>query len=99
MRAYFEFMSLRMGPRLTYRLELPDALGQQMTGNHTYVHWLMLVAGLRRRDYREVAGQIPRMLAVMLFSWLWVPLGNTGRSRVNALKPMAIPEDLRHWFS
>jgi hypothetical protein len=66
-----------------------------MTGRHTYVHWLMLVAGWRQRDYREVGGQIPRILASLLFSRLWVPRGNTGRARVSALKPMPVPEDLR----
>jgi len=80
-------------------LEQAHVLAQRMTGRHTYVHWLMLVAGLRRRDYREVLGQVPRMLASVLFSRLWVPLGNTGRARVGALKPMPVPEDLRHLVS
>jgi hypothetical protein len=55
----------------------------------------MLVAGWRQRDWREVVGQLPRMLASILFSRVWVPLGNTGRARVSALKPMPVPEDLR----
>ena len=76
-------------------LERAHVLAQRMTGRHIYVHWLMLVAGWRRRDYREVAGQIPRILASLLFSRLWVPRGNTGRARVSALKPMSVPEDLR----
>lgn len=77
-------------------LERAHVLSQRMTIRHTHVHWLMLVAGLRRRDCREVAGQVPRMLASVLFSRLWVPRGNTGRARVSALKPMPVPEDLRH---
>jgi hypothetical protein len=36
------------------------------------------------------------MLASLVFSRIWVPLGNTGRSRVPAMKPVPIPEDLRH---
>jgi Protein of unknown function (DUF3703) len=80
-------------------LERAHVLAQRMTGRHAYVHWLMLVAGLRSRDYREVAGQVPRMLASVLFSRLWVPRGNTGRARLGALKPMPVPEDLRHLFS
>jgi len=77
-------------------LERAHVLAQRMTGRHTYVHWLMLVAGLRRRDYREALGQVPRIVASVLFSRLWVPRGNTGRARVSALKPMPVPEDLRH---
>jgi Protein of unknown function (DUF3703) len=80
-------------------LERAHVLAQRMTVRHTYVHWLMLVAGVRRRDYREVLGQVPRMLASLLFSRLWVPRGNTGRARLSALKSMPVPEDLRHLFS
>ena len=62
-------------------------------------HGLMLVAGWHRSDWREVAGQVPRMLASLLFSRLWVPRGNTGRARVSAFRPMPVPDDLRHLFS
>jgi Protein of unknown function (DUF3703) len=80
-------------------LERAHVLAQRMTVRHTYIHWRMLVAGLRRRDYREVVGQIPRMLASVLFSKLWVPRGNSGRARVSAFKPMPVPADLRHLVS
>lgn len=80
-------------------LERAHALAQRSTARHCYVHGLMLVAGLRQRDYREVAGQIPRILASALFSRLWVPVGNTGRARISAFKPMPVPQDLRHFFS
>lgn len=77
-------------------LERAHVLAQRSTWKHSYVHWLMLVAGRRRRDYREVVGQIPRFLASVLFSRLWVPQGNTGRARISAFKSMPVPEDLRH---
>lgn len=77
-------------------LERAHVLAQRMTVRHTKVHWLMLVAGWRRCDWREVVGQVPRMLASILFSRVWVPRGNTGRARVSALKPMPVPNDLRH---
>jgi hypothetical protein len=76
--------------------ERAHVLAQRMTGRHTYIHWLMLVAGMRRRDFREVIGQVPRMVASVLFSRLWVPRGNSGRARVSAFAPMPVPEDLRH---
>ena len=75
-------------------LERAHILAQRMTGRHTHVHWMMLVAGLQRRDYREAAGQLPRIIASLLFSAVWVPLGNTGRARVSALKPMPVPQDI-----
>ncbi|MDO8456935.1 MAG: DUF3703 domain-containing protein [Burkholderiaceae bacterium] len=80
-------------------LERAHVLAQRSTARHCYVHWLMLVAGQRRNDYREVAGQIQRIVASALFSRLWVPMGNTGRARISAFKPMPVPEDLRQFFS
>ncbi len=77
-------------------LERAHVLAQRMTGRHTFVHWRMFVAGLRRRDLREVVGQVPRIAASVLFSRIWVPRGNSGRARVSAFKPMPVPADLRH---
>lgn len=80
-------------------LERAHVLAQRQTLRHTRVHWLMLRAGLSRGDCREVVGQVPRMIASVLFSRIWIPVGNTGRARVNALKPMPVPDDLRDLVS
>jgi len=77
-------------------LERAHVLAQRMTGRHTFIHWRMLVAGLRSRDLREVAGQVPRIVASILFSRVWVPRGNSGRARVSAFAPMPVAEDLEH---
>lgn len=77
-------------------LERAHVLAQKMTGRHTFIHWRMLIAGLRNGDVREVVGQMPRIMASILFSRLWVPRGNNGRSRVSAFKPMPVPRDLQH---
>ena len=77
-------------------LERAHVLAQRMTGRHTFIHWRMLAAGLRRGDLREAVGQVPRIVASILFSRLWVPRGNSGRARVSAFKPMPVPHDLRH---
>jgi hypothetical protein len=79
-----------------HHLERAHVLAQRMTGRHTLIHWRMLVAGLHRGDLREVAGQVPRIVASILFSRLWVPRGNSGRARVSAVEPMPVPADLRH---
>jgi hypothetical protein len=86
-------------PQCFYHLERAHILGQRTTIKHTYAHWLMFRAGLQQRDLKEVLGQMPRMLASLLFSRIWVPLGNTGRSRVPAMKAMPVPDDLRHLLS
>jgi hypothetical protein len=77
-------------------LERAHVLAQHRTGRHTFIHWRMLVAGLRRGDLREVVGQVPRTVASILFSRLWVPRGNSGRARVSAFTPMPVPADLQH---
>jgi hypothetical protein len=76
-------------------LERAHVLAQRMTGRHVCIHGLMLMTGLRRRDIREVVGQVPRMVAAVLFSKLWLPRGNTGRARVSAFARMPVPEDMR----
>ncbi|MCY1259267.1 hypothetical protein D9M68_171280 [compost metagenome] len=76
-------------------LERAHILTQCMPVLHTRSHWLMLQAGWQQGDYREVLGQAMRMPAALLFSRIWVPLGNTGRARVSAFRPMPISEELR----
>ena len=55
----------------------------------------MLGIAWQRRDARELAGQLTRILAAVLFSRLWVPVGNTGGSNVSAMRPMPVPSDLQ----
>jgi hypothetical protein len=76
--------------------EPAHALAQRMTGRHTFIHWRMLIDGLRSGDVREVIGQLPRIVASILSSHLWVPRGNNGRSRVSDIKPVRVPAGLRH---
>lgn len=79
-----------------FHLERSHVLAQRMTRRHTTIHAPRLVAGLRRGDLREVVGQVPRIVASVLFSRLWVSRGNSGQARVRAFKPMPVPDDLRH---
>ncbi|MDH4608501.1 DUF3703 domain-containing protein [Pseudomonas sp. BN102] len=83
-------------PQLAYPwLERAHILSQCLPLPHTRSHWLMLLAGWQQRDFREVLGHALRIPAALLFSRLWVPLGNTGRARVSAFKTMPLPEELR----
>jgi len=79
-------------------LERAHILAQRHTAPHVTVHWWMLRIGLRRRDPREVLGQIGRIAAALIFSRIWVPAGNTGGANVSALKPMPVPDDLKKWM-
>lgn len=76
-------------------LERAHILGQAYIIPHTQSHWWMLKIGLNTRDTREILGQLPRILASIVFSRIWVPIGNTGGAKVNPFKPMPISEDLQ----
>lgn len=75
-------------------LERAHIIGQRHSWRHARSHLAMLRLGWAQRDWREVAGQMPRILAALVFSRLWVPRGNTGRARVSAFRPMPVPPDL-----
>lgn len=82
-----------------HNLERAHILSQRHTRQHVRVHWLMLKLGASGRDWREVLGQLSRIVAAAVFSRIWVPIGNTGRANVSAMKPMPVPDDLRRILS
>jgi hypothetical protein len=82
--------------QLTFsHLERAHILGQSFSIAHVRTHWWMLKVGVRNRDLVEITGQIPRILGALLFSRIWVPIGNTGGARVPPFKPMPIPYELQ----
>jgi len=84
-------------PRCFYHLERAHILGQRHYWPHVRSHWWMLRAGWQVGDAREVRGQVVRIVASVGSLIGYLPVGNTGRAHVSALKPMPIPEDLaRH---
>ena len=82
--------------RLSWRhLERAHILGQPYPLEHTAVHWKMFLFGIKLKNWKEVVGQIPRLLVGGVKSFVGhIPVGNTGGADVPPLKPMEIPEDL-----
>lgn len=77
-------------------LERAHILGQRFLLPHIVTHLRMLRIGWKRRDGREVAGQVLRLLATVPgFMLGWVPKGNPGGANVSALKPVPLPADLQ----
>ena len=77
-------------------LERAHILSLPMSGPPVRTHVAMLGHGVRRRDRREVLGQIVRLVVAAPGSWTErYPVGNTGGANVSALQPMPVPEDLR----
>src|SRR5262245_53497645 len=77
-------------------LERAHILSQPLAWPHVRTHVAMFSAGIRRRDRREVLGQLARMALAAPGSWSGkYPPGNTGGASVSAFQPMPIPEDLQ----
>lgn len=82
-----------------HHLERAHVLGQRSFLPHLQTHVAMMWIGVRRRDGREIFGQMLRLLAVAPAAiFKRVPIGNTGGANVPALEPMPIPEDLAQFF-
>jgi hypothetical protein len=71
-------------------------IAQQRWFYHFYVHALMLEYAWDNKNYKEIFGQIIRLVATIpghLFKKL--PTGNVGWSTVGIFQKMAVPEDLK----
>ncbi|MGH8249171.1 MAG: DUF3703 domain-containing protein [Steroidobacteraceae bacterium] len=80
-------------------LERAHVLGQKHTKVHVRAHWAMLQYARRYGSVRDVSGQIGRLLGAALFTWAWVPEGNTGGTNIGAFERLPIPPDLRRLIS
>ena len=76
-------------------LERAHVLSQPWAIPHINVHNVMLRRGFKAGDRKEVFGQLVRIIVAgpgSLFGRY--PVGNSGRARVSAMKPMPLAEDL-----
>ena len=90
-----EALALGSLDRAFHHLERAHVLGQPWAGAHSWAHWMMLRVGVKRRDWREVRGQVLRLAAGGLLSWMGrLPVGNTGGANVPPERPMPPPADL-----
>jgi hypothetical protein len=77
-------------------LERAHIVSQPLALLHMRTHAVMFRVGFRRRDRREVVGQLVRLLLAGPGSWTGrYPVGNTGGADVSAFVPMPVPYDLR----
>ncbi|WP_306643881.1 DUF3703 domain-containing protein [Sanyastnella coralliicola] len=76
-------------------LERAHIIGQKYPYAHSYVHWKMLQFGFKIKNWKEVVGQIPRLVFGGVKSFVGkIPVGNTGGANVPPLKPLPINEEL-----
>jgi len=75
-------------------------VAQPFFAPHLSAHWHMLGFAIALRDWREAAGQLLRLALVPLGSLTGrLPVGNTGRARISAFRPMPVPPDLAKMIS
>lgn len=75
-------------------LERAHVLGQKYVIPHTVSHWYMLKIGWKKRDLKEILGQLIRLPLGLVGSFVGiVPTGNTGGSNVSAFIKMDIPQE------
>lgn len=80
-------------------LERAHIIGQAYPFQHTYAHWKMLKFGIRIKSFKEVLGQLPRLLVGGVKSFVGkIPVGNTGGSNVPPLRSLPIPPDIQQMF-
>ena len=78
-----------------HHLERAHVLSQPWAMPHIRVHRVMLRRGFKTGDRKEVVGQFVRIIVAGPGSLLGrYPVGNSGRARVSAMKPMPLEEDL-----
>ncbi|QSE97197.1 DUF3703 domain-containing protein [Fulvivirga lutea] len=83
-----------------YHLERAHIIGQRYPFAHSYVHWKMLLFGIRIKSAKEVIGQIPRLLVGGVKSFVGkVPVGNPGGANVPPLKPFPIDPEIQAMFN
>lgn len=81
--------------RAWHHLERVHIVSQPFLGPHLNSHGVMLQFAIKQRDWGEVLGQIVRIILAPLGALTGrLPVGNIGRSHVNAFAPMPIPADL-----
>lgn len=77
-------------------LERAHILSQPMALPHVRTHVAMLRVAARRRDRREIVGQLLRAAVAGPGSLTGrYPVGNTGGANVRATLVMPVPDDLR----
>lgn len=81
-----------------YHLENAHIIGQKHVYRHTLSHYWMLVYGIKTNSNKEIIGQFFRIITSLLFTLIWVPIGNTGGSNISPIKPIPVRKELQKYF-
>lgn len=98
-QAYQEITGSSDANKIWYRLERAHILCQRSAVGHFLIHVIMFVFAAHRREFREVVGQVPRvLLAIPSSLFNFAPRGNSGRTKMGLFSKGVIPSDLIQFF-
>ncbi len=99
LESYYRHLNLKEFTVAWQHLERAHVLGQSFAWPHTYVHWKMLLFGIKIKNTHEIIGQIPRLLVGGVKSFVGkIPLGNTGGANIPPLRPLEIEPEIQEIF-
>ncbi len=95
LNAYQQYLAAEDLQKAWHHLERAHIIGQPWALEHSQVHWLMLRFGFKIKSWKEIRGQILRLLVGGVKSFVGkIPVGNTGGANVPPLQVLDLPADL-----
>lgn len=82
-----------------YHFENAHVLGQSHLYRHALSHFWLLFWGYKTNSVKEIIGQSFRIIASLLFTLIWVPMGNTGGTNISSIKILPIRKELQKYFA
>lgn len=81
-----------------YNFENAHILGQKHIVRHTISHYWMFFLGVKSKNSSEIIGQLTRIISALLFTLIWIPIGNTGGTNISPIKSIPITKELQKYF-
>ncbi len=93
--AHDALVSGKSDERIWYHLERAHIVSQVSASRHLGIHFVMFFFAIMKCDFKEIIGQIPRMILAVPSSFFGkAPSGNTGRSKMSMFASKPVPRDL-----
>lgn len=99
LKAYYNALQVGKLQQAWRHLERAHVIGQAYPFEHSYVHWKMLLFGIKIKSAKEVLGQVPRLLVGGVKSFVGkVPVGNTGGANIPPLRRLPVDPEVEALF-
>jgi|TARA_B110000902_G_C14263231_1_gene570545 hypothetical protein len=58
----------------------------------------MFFLGVKSKNSNEIIGQFAKIIASLLFTLIWIPVGNTVGTNISPIKSLPIRKELQKYF-